>query len=180
MTEIDVELLRKLITYDPVSGITLWKRREPWMFVGKWPDRACASWNTRYAGKEVGCFDKDGYQVASALGVYFKVHRAVWALMTGKWPLGEVDHQDTDTGNNRWLNLRDSSRSANSANRAAPSNNTSGLKRVSWSKTMSQWESRIQVDGKNHLLGYYDCPAAASFAYQIAADKHFGEFARFA
>lgn len=35
-------------------------------------------------------------------------------------------------------------------------NNTSGYKGVSWSKTNSKWQARIQFQGKSYFLGYYD------------------------
>ena len=38
--------------------------------------------------------------------------------------------------------------------------------------------SQIRKNGKVYNLGYFNCPAAASFAYQIAADKLHKEFAR--
>ena len=181
MNEIPVTLLRKLITYDPENGSCLWLPRKPWMFEnGQRHSREhiCNRWNVRYSGKEVGCADKDGYRVANVFGSSFKVHRMIWALVTGAWPVNEIDHDDTVPSNNRWVNLRDASRQQNSANKQRYANNTSGLKRVSWSKTMNRWESRIQVDGKNIVLCYSDCPAVASFAYQIASDKYFGKFAR--
>jgi hypothetical protein len=37
---------------------------------------------------------------------------------------------------------------------------------------------RIMYKGSRRFLGYFSCPAAAHFAYVIAADKYFGEFAR--
>ncbi len=168
--EIPVSLLRKLISYNSETGSCVWLPRDPGMFENgpkQTREHICKKWNTRFAGKEVGCDDKDGYRVASVFGVYLKAHRMVWALVMGEWPTGEIDHDDTDTANNRWENLRDASRQQNSANKVKYANNTSGLKRVSWSKTMQKWESRIEAGGKNVVLCYSDCRAVASFGRAV-------------
>ncbi len=41
-----------------------------------------------------------------------------------------------------------------------------------------KWVAEIMADGKSRKVGSFDCPAAAHFAYIIAADKLHGEFAR--
>jgi hypothetical protein len=43
-----------------------------------------------------------------------------------------------------------------------------------------RWKAVITVHGKGLYLGYFKTPEAAHMAYCAAADKHFGEYARYA
>jgi hypothetical protein len=49
-------------------------------------------------------------------------------------------------------------------------NNTSGIKGVSKCLRNGKWQAGIKSDGKRKFLGYFDCPAAAAFAYQVAVN----------
>lgn len=52
------------------------------------------------------------------------------------------------------------------------------MKGVSFIQKRRIWRAAIGHNGKVLNLGNYDCPAAAHFAYIVAADKMRGEFAR--
>ena len=108
----------------------------------------------------------------------YLIHVIIWVWMTGEWPDQRVDHKDLCRSHNWWSNLRKATQSQNGANSSKRITNTSGLKRVSWVKRDKKWQVHICVDRKQTFLGYFDCPAAGHFAYQIAADKAFGEYAR--
>jgi hypothetical protein len=58
------------------------------------------------------------------------------------------------------------------------SDNTSGLKGVTLMKKRQKWRAQLGSVTGPAYLGEFDCPAAAHFAYIIAADKKYGEFAR--
>ncbi len=90
----------------------------------------------------------------------------------------DIDHIDGNPSNNTFANLRLASRSENSMNKKLGGNNKTGLKGAQWCNKDSRWYGRITLKGRVHHLGSFDCPAAAHFAYQIAADKMFGKFAR--
>lgn len=46
----------------------------------------------------------------------FLAHRLVWLYMTGKWPENQIDHDNGDATDNRWVNLDDVTRSKNGMN----------------------------------------------------------------
>lgn len=94
----------------------------------------------------------------------------------GETPALHVDHINGIKTDNRITNLRLSTISQNNANRDRPVNNTSGLKGVSLTKKTGKWRADITANRKNHYLGEFDCPAAASLAYVLASYKLFGEF----
>ena len=97
--------------------------------------------------------------------------------MTGVRPSADLDHENTDSEDNRWNNLRLATDSQNLANRGKQKNNTSGYKGVYWQKTMRKWCAEILVNKQKFRLGYAETPKAAHELYLVAAKEHFGEFA---
>ena len=91
---------------------------------------------------------------------------------------GEIDHRNTNTLDNRIENLRSATKSQNQANRGPPKNNKTGFKGVSWDKRSSKYRAVIGVNGKLLHCGYFDHPEEAAMAYDLAATKYFGKFAR--
>lgn len=90
----------------------------------------------------------------------------------------EVDHINGNGLDCRRVNLRLATHSENQRNAARRSDNTSGFKGVTWNKQISKWRAYIKVDGDQVHLGYFTSKAAARNAYDEAAIRHFGEFAR--
>lgn len=179
-TDLTYELVREYLDYNPDTGVFVWNTRNIEQFLdAKFPLREHPRWNTRYAGKIAGIPDLRGYIRIKLFGKRHSAHRLAWLWMTGKEPSSDIDHVNLKKGDNRWLNLRLATRSENTANRPPANNNTTGMKGVYWHKANKKWTASIGNNGSIYL-GSYDCPAAASFAYQIAASKLFGEFARVA
>lgn len=87
-----------------------------------------------------------------------------------------VDHKDGNTLNNRRKNLRICSHQNNMANQKRHKDNTSGFKGVS--KQLKRWRAYLKTNGRQYHLGHFDSPEEAARAYDVAAKKHFGEFAR--
>jgi AP2 domain-containing protein/HNH endonuclease len=102
-----------------------------------------------------------------------RLHRAVMKAPAGV----DVDHRSGDTLDNRRANLR-LAPFQNQWNQALHTNNSSGWKGVSWYKRSRRWMAFIRVNGKRHHLGYFADPLDAARAYDIAAVKLHGEYAR--
>ena len=102
------------------------------------------------------------------------MHREILGLRYGDGK--QVDHIDGNGLNNQKSNVRICTRSQNAFNRKLVSSN-SGRKGVTWHKTVGMWEAQIRKDGKNIYLGCFQDKENAATAYDIAAEKMFGEFA---
>jgi hypothetical protein len=89
-----------------------------------------------------------------------------------------VDHINSDTLDNRRANLRLATHSQNSCNRPKKSNTSSRFIGVSFLKSRKRWRAAIRHHGKRIFLGYFDSEIEAGKAYDEAAKKYHGEFAR--
>jgi hypothetical protein len=89
-----------------------------------------------------------------------------------------VDHENGDELDNRRDNLRLATHSQNSCNRAKRKNTSSRFTGVCLLKTRNRWRVGIKNKGKRIFLGYYDDEIEAAKAYDAAARKYHGEFAR--
>ena len=103
-----------------------------------------------------------------------RLHREVLQTPDGM----ETDHINGDRLDNRRENLRVCKRSENSKNQKKRADNISGYKGVSWSKPNRKWRATIMMDYKTVHLGYFDDKQVAARAYDEAACKLYGEFAR--
>lgn len=127
------------------------------------------------AGRQAGGISA-GYIQIRINKKFHKAHRLAWFYMTGKWPLGRLDHEDGNTANNRWSNLRRATHSQNMANRKLNRNNTSGFKGVS--RRGDSFRAYVNKNGKRVGLGTFPTAELAHAAYTEKARELHGEFAR--
>lgn len=160
------EVLRQLLRYDADTGVLYWRVRED-----------DSSWSKRLAGKPaLHCKNSHGYRSGAVMGCRVKAHRAVWAIINGRWPIAEIDHVNGDRGDNRIENLRDVSRQQNAMNRHASfgSSQYKGVKRTRAGK----WCAVIKNGPKQTQIGTYLTECEAAQAYNAAALAAFGKFAK--
>ena len=89
-----------------------------------------------------------------------------------------VDHRDGDGLNNRKSNLRLATNAQNQHNSRRSLHNTSGFKGVDFNKRRCQWRALICFNNKRKHLGRFQTKEEAAAAYDTAARKFFGEYAR--
>jgi len=88
-----------------------------------------------------------------------------------------VDHENTDTLDNRVRNLRFANKAKNGQNRGKPVNNKSGYKWVSWNSRVRKWHVQLQANNVRYDLGFYDDPKEGYAVACEAALRLHGEFA---
>lgn len=164
------EQLRQLLRYDPETGELFWMERGIEWFGSVWRMDA---WNKRCSGKEAFTSTHgERYKCGRVLDRLKLAHRVIWAIQTGAWPDGDVDHIDGDRANNAWSNLRSVSRSENMRNAKRFKSNTSGHVGVWWSSQVSKWMAEIKVDGEKLHIGSYDRIEDAAAARKAAEVQH--------
>lgn len=166
---VDIDLLRTLVSYDPLTGKFVWLVRSDDSFG---PLCAVRAWNAKYAGKPAFTnLNKKGYFYSSIFNVKLLAHRVGWALHYGKWPEGHLDHDDRNQQHNWIANLKPSTPAENNKNRNLQSNNTSGINGVTWNARTKAWRAQIQVNGKNRIIGTFPTRELAKAARQAEETK---------
>jgi hypothetical protein len=88
----------------------------------------------------------------------------------------QVDHRDGNGLNNTRGNLRPATHAQNQHNSRLRKDNQSGFKGVH--RQGNRWVARIRVDGEQKHLGSFRTPEEAARAYDAAALRLRGEYAR--
>lgn len=127
------------------------------------------------------CRDRDGlYALRSKRDYVAKTHTQIYlhrVLM--KAPPGSlVDHKDGNPLNNQKENLRFCTPLQNSQNCSKRSGTTSRFKGVHFCSRDKRWRASIRANSKKIYIGQYTDEVKAAIAYNDAAVKYYGEFAR--
>jgi hypothetical protein len=164
--DLTAEYVRSILDYDPETGLFRWKARTG----------VANSCNARRCGMLAGHRNKrNGYVYIGINGKIYLASRLAWLHHTGEWPRNRIDHKDGNPSFNGIKNLRDATASQNMACARMRRTNKTGYPGVQ--KRFNKWKATITIDGRIMQLGYFDTPAAAGEAYEIAAKKFRGEFA---
>ena len=146
---IPVELLHKVFRYDPETGLLTSRLKTK-------------------RGRVVGWLDDEGYirVVVYWNGHAYKrrAHRLIWAMVTGQYPIDEIDHKNGVKADNRWDNLREANHSENAHN----------AKRNEFVGThfrKGKWQAVIGLGGKRINLGNYKTREEAHQAYLKARQR---------
>lgn len=156
---IALEHLHSLLSYNPQTGVISWR---------------VARGTRARAGVTAGCLDPQGYRVIGIDNRAFLAHRLAWALATGAWPCGEIDHINGNKSDNRFCNLRIATSAQNKMNRGKYKGSL--LKGVA--KTGNRFRGYITINGVRKHLGSYPTQELAHAAYCEAAQKAFGAYHR--
>lgn len=158
-----LQRVKELLSYDSETGKLYWKQS-----VARWIK----------PGDEAGSYLRCTVDVTIDT-ITYRAHRIVWLLVTGNDPgTFLIDHLDGNPHNNKFQNLRLATSRQNQCNQKRRTDNTSGLKGVTWDKSRGKWAAGIQVKGKHIFLGRHKTKEEAYAAYCEAARKLHGEFAR--
>ena len=160
--ELNQELLRQLLEYNPVTGIFIWlvkrKKMNP--------------------GDVAGHVNKKGYVKISINDKAYSAHRLAYLYMMGEWPPELMDHRDGNKTNNRWSNIRPATPLVNAQNVHRVSKRSKlGILGVSPpQKGRRRFKASIQHLGAAIHLGYHDTPEQAKRAYIEAKQRFHGGF----
>lgn len=154
-SSISAERLREVVHYDPETG----------EFTNK-VKRANAQ-----VGKKLGGVNAKGYIVIGIDDGIYLAHRLAWLHTQGAWP-AQIDHINGIKTDNRLANLRNVSYTENNQNiRKARAGSKSGVQGVSSQKNTKRWRVKLQVEGKQIHIGYFDTPEQARAAYLEAKQR---------
>ncbi|WP_326894533.1 HNH endonuclease (plasmid) [Rhizobium beringeri] len=154
--------LREVLHYEPLTG------RFTWLI----------SVGGVSKGSLAGRIKREGYREIGVDGKLYRANRLAWLYMTGSWPAQQVDHENLNKSDDTWMNLREATYGQNQMNTAVRSNNKLGVKGVSIEPRTGRYVARIRINGKSRHLGTFDTAVLAQAAYEMAAVKEVGEFAR--
>jgi HNH endonuclease len=104
---------------------------------------------------------------------HYYAHILAWLWMTGEWPRDEIDHINTDSIDNRWVNLREGTHQQNNWNKDFAKRKKNGFLGAHYHKRSGLWRATLA----RKTLGYFKTPEEAHEAYKKAAIAKYGEFA---
>lgn len=139
---------------------------QDWEYLSQFKWYVCKGRYTYYALRHVR--KDDGKRTSLSM------HRDLMSADYGS----QVDHVNGDGLDNQRNNLRLATQIQNTQNQRIRSDNRTGYKGVHKCNDSKGWSAKIVVNRKHIGLGSYPTPEDAARAYDEAARKHYGEYAR--
>lgn len=103
---------------------------------------------------------------------FIKMHRQILNAPPGQ----RIDHENGDGLDNQRHNLRFATPTQNSQNKRRQKSSSAKYKGLSRNK--NGWVAELCIKGTHIYLGLFPTQREAAIAYNAAATKHYGEFAR--
>ena len=160
--QITQEELKSLLHYNPDTGIFIWLKRSG----RNGGVNVCDVAGYAHTGKKGKSYIKIRINTVS-----WFAHRLAWIYVYGYAP-EEIDHINGNGCDNIIINLRNVSRFENCRNIKKQHNNTSGVTGLYWDKRYDKWHARIQIQGINKSLGYFNNIFDAACARKNAEVKY--------
>lgn len=157
MNKSALDWARKALTYDQETGEFRYRIRAGRMVPG---DLA-------------GYIRVDGYRVLNCDGKILRAHRIALEFSGISTAGFDVDHINGDRGDNRFCNLRLTTRAENASNRTGPdSDASSGILGVHFSRERGLWCAQLKISGKQKNLGRFKTREEAVKAHRAAKIEH--------
>jgi len=133
------EYLRSILNYDLLTGDFIWR------VIRKGVKK----------DKIAGGVDSNGYHNIYIDGRNYRAHRLAFLYVLGFIP-EYIDHINQVKLDNRWINLRPTTKSLNARNTKRYNTNTSNHVGVCWVPRYQKWLAQIVVNYKQLYLGRFD------------------------
>lgn len=156
------ERMKELLTYDPNTGEIR---------------RIKTISGNAVKGMLAGSIKPNGYVQIQVDGKCYLGHRLAWLHEFGEFPVGILDHINGNRQDNRIGNLRQVTASQNCHNELLRTNNTSGVKGVTWDKRRKSWAAKFWHERKCINVGNFKSLEEAKEAVMRKRKEAHGEFA---
>ena len=166
LKRLTVKRLKELLNYNPETGSFTW--------IG----RSSKYSNKIKIGEDAEYQRPDGYGRITIDCKQYYSHRLAWFYQTGSWPIFDIDHINGDRSDNRWINLRNATRSQNLINGLGRKiEKFKGVRLEKRIKKYVAYTARITINGKEKHLGTFGNEVDAAICYNYNAAYLHGEFA---
>jgi len=149
------EYLRSILDYDLLTGNFIWT--------------AIRKGVKKH--KIAGSVNGNGYHNIYIDGRNHRAHRLAFMYILGHVP-EYIDHINQDKLDNRWINLRPTTKSQNARNAKKYDTNTSGHVGIIWQPRYQKWLAQMVVDYKQLYLGRFNDINDAIAARKAAEIKY--------
>lgn len=117
-------------------------------------ERGCALWT---ASKDRNGYGRFTFGPKGPGRLYPRAHRVSYTIANGPIPDGfQIDHECHTPSCVAPHHLRAATNAENCQNRAGSfSNSRTGIRGVSWHRTMRAWQATVVIGGAQHRLGFF-------------------------